>query len=272
MRLLASIMYRFDRLFSPPRVEGRESLDDYSEWEYRVGKALQEEYAEWLGSISGKRILDIGCGLGGKTAVYCEAGADVTGIDIDPEHTEVAFRYARSKGLDIGFVMGDAARLPFSPGTFDMVIANDSMEHFPDPEAALREMARVVGVEGLILVFFTPWRSPLGSHLYDHIRTPWCHLLYSDRLIEELLEIDFEMRGEADPAAAKAEELEWYLTQNNRLGIAGYRKILARIEGLEVVAEDLKPPKFGFLRFLTRIPWIGELFTGTVISILRKKE
>jgi ubiquinone/menaquinone biosynthesis C-methylase UbiE len=53
------------------------------------------------------------------------------------------------------------------------------MEHFSEPEHALREMARVVKPGGAIWIFFTPHFSPLGSHLYDYIYTPWCHLLFT---------------------------------------------------------------------------------------------
>ena len=104
----------------------------------------------------------------------------------------------------IRVVTGDAALLPFRKGSFDIVIANDSMEHFARPAPALEEFARVTRAGGLVFLFFTPWGSPLASHLYDHIHTPWCHLLYSENLLEQLLELSLERRGDRDPAGAAA--------------------------------------------------------------------
>ncbi|MCK4538693.1 MAG: hypothetical protein KAV42_07855 [Candidatus Krumholzibacteria bacterium] len=62
-----------------------------------------------------------------------------------------------------------------------------------------------------------------------------------------------------------------YRSENNRIDIRGYRKII-RLAGTVVVEkEELIPPKFEFLRPFTRYPWIREYFTGTVVSFLRKK-
>ncbi len=268
--MLTSIADRIDKLFPRPRVEGRESHQAYSEWEFRTGKALLEKYPEQLGDLGGKRLLDIGCGLGGKTVVYSDAGADVTGVDIDPVHCAGAVAYSLKKGCPAGFICGDAGSLPFPDGSFDLVVANDSMEHFPDPAAALGEIVRVTRKGGRVFLFFTPWGSPLGSHLYDHIRTPWCHLLYSDDMLRRLLEIRFRERGDEDPAGNAAKAIEEYNLENNRISVAGYRRILDSIPGIEVELEELIPPKFGFLRPLTRVPLIGEFFTGTVVSFLRK--
>ena len=54
---------------------GRESSRAYSEWEHTVGADLVRTYLEPAGDLKGKRVLDIGCGLGGKTVAYGEGGA-----------------------------------------------------------------------------------------------------------------------------------------------------------------------------------------------------
>ena len=167
---------------------------------------------------------------------------------------------------------GDAAALPFRDGAFDVVIANDSMEHFSRPAEALAEFARVTRPGGSVFLFFTPWGSPLASHLYDHIHTPWCHLLYGERLLEQLLELSLDRRGHDDPAGEAARLIEEYRVSNNRIDVAGYHRMLSGVSSLETVFEQLKPPRFGFLGPLTSIPHLGELFTGTVAAVLRKKE
>ncbi len=270
-KLVAAMVSAVDRLMPRPRVGGRESSEAYSLWEYRVAKGILESYADRLGDLAGKRVLDIGCGLGGKTVAYAEAKARVTGVDLSESNIARCAAFARERGVDAIFAAGDAERLPFADGSFDAVIANDSLEHFANPEAALRELARVLAPGGSVFLFFTPWKSPLGSHLYDYVRTPWCHLIYPEWLIRELLARELARRGERDPRGGAARLMEEYRRELNRITVRGYRRILGRIGDLEIVYEELKPPKYARLAPLVRLPLAGELFTGTVVGILRKK-
>jgi SAM-dependent methyltransferase len=269
--LLARIISAVDRILPGPRVGGRDSQEAYAEWEYDVGRSLLEEYSGWFGALKGKRVLDIGCGLGGKSVAYAESGADVTGVDLDPVHAAGALVYSRKTGKPIDIVTGDAGALPFLDESFDLVVANDSMEHFAEPAPSLMELARVTRSGGLVFLFFTPWGSPLASHLYDYIHTPWCHIVFSEGVLEQLLELSLRRRGEADPAGRAAQLMHDYRFTNNRIDVTGYRTILGEISSLETVYEQLKPPRFGFLRPLTSIPRLGEFFTGTVTAVLRKK-
>lgn len=271
LRVLARFVARLDRLFPPVRVGGRESGEAYSHWEYESGRSLLTEYADHFGPLQGKTVLDIGCGFGGKTVAYTEAGARAVGVDIATEHVAQSISFARSRGIAIPFLVGDAGSLPFRSGMFDLVVANDAMEHFPDPETALAEIVRVVRPGGVIYLFFTPWGSPLGSHLYDYIRTPWCHLIFTEWLLREVLAAVLERRGSEDPVGEAAALIDEYHAELNRLTVRRYRKIVAGTPGVEVVTEERRPPKFSFLSPLTRIPLLGELFTGTVISFLRKR-
>lgn len=195
----------------------------------------------------------------------------MTGVDIDPANAAGALYYARKRGSPIEVVTGDAADLPFAEGSFDLVIANDSMEHFSRPARALEEFARVARPGGSVFLFFTPWGSPLASHLYDHIHTPWCHLLFSGGMLEQLLELSLRRRGDEDPAGGAARMMEDYRSSNNRIDVASFRRMLAGIPSLEPVHIELKPPRFRFLAPLTAVPRLGEFFTGTVAAVLRKK-
>lgn len=92
------------------------------------------------------RALDVGCGSGGNTAVLRDLGWRVTGL----EYSEAAAELARARGLDI--VRGDATRLPFTDGSFDLVMSTDMWEHIDDDEAVARETARVLRPGGRALV------------------------------------------------------------------------------------------------------------------------
>ena len=269
IRLIARLVYLFDRIFPRVRVGGRGSGSDYSEWEYAEGKRLLTDYAEYFGSLDKSHVLDIGCGMGGKTVVYSEAGARVVGVDISTSKIALARCYAMSHGVRALFVTGDAETLPFADSRFDMVIANDSLEHFSDSATAFSELSRVLRPGGRLFLSFTPWRSPLGSHLYDYIRTPWCNLLFSECLIEELLRLTLAGRGE-DPEGASQLMYE-YRTELNRITVRRYRKIIRDHQELDTVFEYRFPPKYKILAPLVHVPFLGELFTGTVVALMRKR-
>lgn len=269
---MTGLVVWLNRIFRRPRVEGRESSAAYSDWEYRWGRSLVREYLEPAGDIVGKRVLDVGCGLGGKTVAYGEAGAaEAYGTDLSIEHAGASARFAgmRERAFRWGFFVGDAARLPVTAGAFDVVVANDAMEHFAEPEAALGEMARATKPGGAVWVFFTPHFSPLGSHLYDYLYTPWCHLLFRREDIEgavgEVLRRRFPEWTPEEVDRKRADIMRSYDTELNRMSIRRFKRMVARIPDLEVVYEELRPAKFRSLRFLTRIPLLRELFTGTVV-------
>lgn len=80
------------------------------------------------------RVLDVGCAYGGFLVAFAEQGARVTGIDIDERYVHLAAANLRERGLDGELVHGDAAAdHPRFRGRFDLVIANDVLEHVPQP-------------------------------------------------------------------------------------------------------------------------------------------
>lgn len=266
-----------NRVFRGPRVEGRESPAAYSDWEYRWGQSLVREYLEPAGDLNGKRVLDIGCGLGGKTVAYGEAGASgVFGTDLSADHVGASERFTRAgdRAFPWGFFVGDAAHLPVRDGTFDTVIANDAMEHFAEPDAALGEMARVTKPGGAIWIFFTPHFSPLGSHLYDYVYAPWCHLLFRrcdlEGAVREVLRSRFPGRRLEEIDIQTAVVMRSYDTELNHMSIRRFRRTLSKFSELEVSREELKPVKYSSLGFLTRLPLVRELFTGTLVCRLER--
>jgi len=263
-----------NKIFRRPNVGGRESAEAYSEWEYRWGRQLVTSYLEPAGDLKGKKLLDIGCGLGGKTVAYGEGGAVVSGVDLLEANTIAAADYTRKKGRRDGFFVGDAARLPVADETFDTVIANDAMEHFAQPEVALGEMARVTRPGGAIWLFFTPHFSPLGSHLYDYIYTPWCHLLFSRGALRRAIR---RVLREREPGAAPERiesRLDDIMTSYdhdlNHMSVRRFERIVSERAGLRVSLRELRPAKFSLFRPLTRIPLVRELFTGFVVCRLER--
>lgn len=281
MGLLLELVVQLNRLFPRPRIYGRESEAAYSQWEYETGKQifLQHFGAEVL---QGAHVLDVGCGLGGKTAWYAEAGARrVVGLDLAWEHVLQGARFAAARGVAdrVDVVRADAMRLPFPDGAFDVVTANDSMEHFADPAAALQELSRVLRPGGRLCLYFTPWRSPLGSHLYDHVKIPWCQLLLPRPLLYATLaravRDEERQQGGADAdaraAVRTAEIVRYFENDVNGITVRRFAAILAATPALRPRRIHFEPPKFKFLRPLLRLPTpLREVLAGLVFADLER--
>ncbi len=271
---MTPIILWLNRVFRPPNVAGRESPEAYSRWEHHWGREFARTFMEPAGDLLGKRVLDVGCGLGGKTVAYAEAGARAIGTDLLEANTVQSREYAASAGRSIDFFAADAAQLPVREGTFDTVVANDAMEHFSEPERALAEMTRVLRPGGAIWVFFTPHYSPLGSHLYDYVYTPWCHLLFSRAQLQAAIRAVLRERN-PDEAAGEVESrvrtiMESYDRDLNHMSIHRFLGLVERTPGLRVSRLHLKPAKFAALKPMTRVPGLRELVTGFVSCRLER--
>src|SRR5947207_13632766 len=88
----------------------------------------------------GSRVLDLGAGSGS----FSSARPDLLVVRLD-----LAPPASRSSG---SWVAADAARLPFARASFDAVISNHSLEHFPELDSTLREVARVIRTAGALYV------------------------------------------------------------------------------------------------------------------------
>jgi SAM-dependent methyltransferase len=97
---------------------------------------------------AGQRVLDIACGAGFGLRMLREAGARGVGIDYD---------LAALHGHD-QVACADAAHLPVSDATFDLVVSFETLEHVPNARAMLRELRRVLRPGGQ-LVLSTPNRD-----------------------------------------------------------------------------------------------------------------
>jgi SAM-dependent methyltransferase len=97
------------------------------------------------GDGGGLRVLDAGCGTGRNMLELGPLGP-VTGVDF----SEQALEFCRRRGLDdVHRASLDA--LPFDPGSFDLIVATDVVEHLVDDRAALAELRRVAAPGGRLL-------------------------------------------------------------------------------------------------------------------------
>ena len=95
--------------------------------------------------------LDVGCGTGGLIdAVLAEKpDKEFTGIDISEEMIRIAKEKLAGRA---SLIVGDSESLPFSDGSFDIVICNHSFHHYPAPEKVLFEIRRVLREGGMFIM------------------------------------------------------------------------------------------------------------------------
>jgi SAM-dependent methyltransferase len=105
----------------------------------------------------GVRLLDVACGSGNLCVPAAKAGAAVTGVDIAPNLLDAARSRAARESVDITFDEGDAERLPYQNGAFDIVVSMFGAMFAPRPEVVARELARVCRSGGrIVMANWTP--------------------------------------------------------------------------------------------------------------------
>jgi SAM-dependent methyltransferase len=121
-------------------------------------------------------VLDVGCGEGVLTLEWAERLGDgrVIGIDLDDPNLRAEWTGRSRPNLE--FRVEEATSLSFADGEFDLAAATEVLEHVPDPEATVAEMARVARRWLLVSVPREPlWRGlnmARGAYLRDLGNTP----------------------------------------------------------------------------------------------------
>lgn len=137
------------------------------------------------GSIAGKHVLDIGSGMGGFLVAAARNGIRAVGIEPNDEYCAITRLRGARYNLMPTVIRGVGERLPFPDASFDIVLAQDILEHVRDPHATLREIRRTLRPDGCALVTVInrhAWRDP-----HYHLRgVNWLPRAWGDALVERV--------------------------------------------------------------------------------------
>jgi SAM-dependent methyltransferase len=120
--------------------------------EHRYQKEWHIPAAADFSNTRGKKVLEIGCGLGTDGAQFALAGADYTGIDLTDAAVDLARRRFDLFNLPGAFRTADAENLDFPNESFDVVYSHGVLHHTPDTVRAVREVHRVLRPGGRAVV------------------------------------------------------------------------------------------------------------------------
>jgi ubiquinone/menaquinone biosynthesis C-methylase UbiE len=158
---------------------------EYNDWHQKVFDATPEDHdesspwyrlvIEYLPSVEGKRVLEVACGRGGFSRLLASRGARMFGADFSSTALQIARRKITGEQTprcsQLELAQADAQNLPYADNSFDIIVSCETIEHLPDPAAALKEMARVTRSGGMLFLTTPNYFNLMGLYnLYARAR------------------------------------------------------------------------------------------------------
>jgi ubiquinone/menaquinone biosynthesis C-methylase UbiE len=135
----------------------------------RWSRLVGEVFLDWLDVPNGLRWLDVGCGNGAFTEELIARCTPAAVTAVDPSEDQISYARTRRSVKAAEFRVGDAQKLPFGDGSFDVAIMALVISFLRDPAEAISEMARVVRPGGWVATYM--WDIPGGGAPTDPIYT-----------------------------------------------------------------------------------------------------
>jgi 2-polyprenyl-6-hydroxyphenyl methylase / 3-demethylubiquinone-9 3-methyltransferase len=136
--------------------------------EFRPLHEINPLRLEWINQripLSGKRVIDIGCGGGILAEAMAKKGAEVTGIDLSDKALKIADLHGLESGIKVRYEKISAEDMALrEAGQFDVVTCMEMLEHVPDPLSVVRACAGLAKPGGH--VFFSTLNRNPKSYLY----------------------------------------------------------------------------------------------------------
>lgn len=142
--------------------------------EERIGETGHSERRtrEYITSIipdSAKRILDVGCGNAWVANHFTSKAIEVISMDLSLKNTTNALKIVDN---DYHYaIVADSLQLPFKPGSFDLIIASEVIEHVINPKIFINNLLMSLSDGGLLIVT-TPYKEKINYGLCIHCNKP----------------------------------------------------------------------------------------------------
>lgn len=255
-----SIGERILLLLSRPAEEKDYLSNDTENTESGALNLLKRVYPSFDTLVAGKRVVDFGCGLGNQSiALVREYGCWVVGIDINKATLAKAVENAKKHSISPQRLSFVEAATPEMRGYFDVVISQNSFEHFTDPQVVLNLMISLLNSSGVLLITFgPPWFAPYGSHMHFFCKVPWINLLFPEKAV---MKARSHFRSDG---ATTYEEVESGL---NKMTVGKFESLISscRLKPTYRKYECVKG-----INWLSRVPLLRELFINHITVVLSR--
>jgi len=134
----------------------KESPQKYYQFQELQGVFLTRYLKSKNINVSGMRILDLGCGLGGYSKALASCASHVMGVDLSPS----------SAYHEVPMIIADTYNLPFLNEEFDGIVCASLIEHVPNPSVLLNIIYNLLKPGGFLYLSFPPFYSPNGGHQF----------------------------------------------------------------------------------------------------------
>ncbi len=162
---------------------------------------LDKAFIEKHYDLTGKKVLDFGCGMGGMTLWMDEHyDCEIKGLDIDHNHIEICnILKAKHNKEHVEFILQDIVKQPLDE-KFDYIFLNDVAEHIhPDYlQPIFSQLKNQLKPGGIIFVSYPPWEGPYASHLNSIFKIPWAQYWPKSIMLPKLKKRNRILVGEKD--------------------------------------------------------------------------
>ena len=204
-----------------------------------------------------KRWLDMGCGhqvfadwMTREQQIVVAQSRLVAGIDLD-------WQGLRNHAAINRRVFGDLSRLPFTPGSWDVLSANMVVEHLQDPDSVLREVHRVLSPGGTF-VFHTPnfyhWGTLVARALPERLKKRLVRV-FEGRVEADVFETHYQMNTAAE-VRRRARAAGFEVVELRHVNSSATLKVLGPIVLLELL----------YIRLIEH-PRLAQLRSGLVVTL-----
>ncbi|MBF0188307.1 MAG: class I SAM-dependent methyltransferase [Magnetococcales bacterium] len=145
--------------------------EQYSRQHFEEIESQRYQFQPWMNDIfhfdafAGKRVLEIGQGIGTDSIQFAKGGAECHAVDITDKHIELARENFRSRGLSLTISKQDGVQLNYPDDSFDAVYSFGVLHHIPDVDDVVKEIHRVLKKDGtLMLGLYYKWSA---YHLFQ---------------------------------------------------------------------------------------------------------